>query len=268
MNGRDRLRKALRARMDDPRVVLLGEAVGCHGLTEGFPAGPSLLRTPLSENAAVGVATGLALAGRRPVLELVDPRGLERAADALADLATVRARSRGAWTAPVVIRAPWIEDARVPDGIVVAAAATGDDLVGMLAHALAGDEPVVILEGACAHADTAESAEAPALGRAVLRRAGRGCTILASGEALPLALAAAELHDAEVLDLRGARPLDVRTIGAQVRGTGRAVVVGADEPLLLALREAFLHLESPLRAVPFAAGADAVARAVAESLSY
>lgn len=268
MTGGDRLRKALRERLADPRVVLVGEAVGVHGVTEGFPEGPNLLRTPLSENAAVGLATGLALGGRRPILELVDPAGLARAADALADLASLRARSGGAWSAPVVIRAPWAEDVSLPAGLTVAVAATGADLVGLLGHALAGDEPVVILEGACAHADESDGAEVPGIGTAVVRRGGEGCTLLAAGDAVPVALAAAEATGAEVIDLRAMGVIDARAVGESVRRTGRAVVVGAPEALLVALREAFLHHESPPVAVPAGAGADAVARAIAESLHY
>lgn len=262
MNGRDRLRKTLHARLGD--TVLVGEAMGCHGVTEGLPEGPDLLRTPLSENAAVGLATGLALGGKKVVVELVDAAGLSRAADALADLATMHARSRGAWSAPVVIRVPWSESTSVPAGITVCAAATAEDLVGLLGHALAGRDPVVILEGACAHEDAGDVGEAAPIGRAVVRKAGEGCTVFASGDAVPVALAGA--GDAEVVDLRGG--LDAATIGDRVRRTGRAVVVGADAALLVALREAFLSLESPLVAVPVAGGADAVARAVADAVSY
>lgn len=265
MTGRERLRQALRRHLEDPRVVLLGEAMGCHGVTEGFPAGPGLLRTPLSEEGAIGIAIGLALGGRRPVVELVDPAGLRRAADALADLAGLRARSGGAWSAPVVIRAPFAEVA-VPDGIRVVVASTASDLVGMLDLALAGDEPVVILEAAGAFDDDATGPVAP-LGAAVVRRAGTGVTVLAVGDGVAVAMAAGE--GAEVLDLRALQPLDVAAIGESVRRTGRAILLGSGaSPLLAALNEAFLSLESPPAAVPPAAGPDAVARAIRDSIHY
>jgi pyruvate/2-oxoglutarate/acetoin dehydrogenase E1 component len=84
--GRDLLRAAL-ARHADSGGALVGEAVGVHGVTAGFAPSASLVRTPLSEGAALGVAAGLALAGRAVIVELVDPAGLARAADVLADLA-------------------------------------------------------------------------------------------------------------------------------------------------------------------------------------
>ncbi|MFZ5479867.1 MAG: transketolase C-terminal domain-containing protein [Myxococcota bacterium] len=255
MTGRDLLRAALR----DPNVTLVGEAVGVHGVTEGFPEGPQLIRTPLSESATIAVAAGLAMAGRRVVVELVDPAGLARAADALADVATLRARSNGSWTAPIVVRAPYAP-VSVP-GVKVAVAATAEDLVGLLAHALAGDEPVVLLEADCALEAQGSPAEVPGIGAAVVRRAGTGCTVLAVGDGVPAALA---VEGVEVVDLRGLSPIDAATVGASVRKTGRAVAVGPEGPLLVALREAFLHLESPLVAV----APDAVADAVAQAIHY
>lgn len=265
MTGRELLRAALRRHLADPRGVLVGEAVGCHGVTEGFPQGDNLLRSPLSENATIGIATGLALAGRRPVVEILDPAGLDRAADALEDLATLRARSGGTWSAPVVIRAPFA-DVRVPDGIAVAVAATPADLVGLLGHALAGDAPVVILEAASALDGAGGVEPVPGIGTAVVRRAGGAVTALAVGDGVGTALSAADGLDVEVLDLRALAPLDAVAIGRSVRRTGRAVAVGAPGALLVALREAFLHLESPLASV--ASDAALVARELRASIQY
>lgn len=268
MIGRDLLRAALTRHLETG--VLLGEAAGVHGVSAGL-TGPNVLRTPLSEGAAVGMAVGLAMGGRRPILELVDPAGLARAADALADLATLRARSGGAWTAPLVIRAPWSSDVAVPVGIPVVVAATAADLVGLLAHALAGDVPVVILEAVCALEDSGEADDVPGIGIATARRAGSLLTLLAAGDDLPVALAAAEGQDVEVIDLRAVQPLDLRTIGESVRKTGRCVVVGDAGPRALAslnaaVREAFLSFESP----PTAVSADVaeLERAIRDSIQY
>lgn len=256
MSGRDALRAALQRHVEGGGLIV-GEAVGVHGVTEGFTTG--LVRTPLSENATIGVAAGLAMAGKRVVVELVDPAGLARAADAIADLASLRARSEGAWTAPVVIRAPF---GPAPAGVPVAVASTAADLVGMLAHALDGNEPTVILETEAAHEDEGDVVEVPPLGAAVVRRAGSSCTVLAVGDGVPAALALDA--DVEVVDLRALSPIDAATVGASVRKTGRAVAVGVDQALLVALREAFLHLESPLAVTTI----EGVGAAVAESIHY
>jgi pyruvate dehydrogenase E1 component beta subunit len=252
MTGRDLLRAALR----QPSLTLVGEAVGAHGVTQGFPEGPSLVRTPLSESATIGVAAGLAMSGRKVVVELVDPAGLARAADTLADLASLKARSGGAWTAPVVVLAP--VSAAVP-GVRTAVAATADDLVGLLAHALAGDEPTVLQVSQAALDGEGTGAEVPPIGKAVVRRAGGGCTVLAVGDGVEAALA---VPDVEVVDLRALSPIDAATVGESVRKTGRAVAVGDAAPLLVALREAFLYLESPLAIAPVEGLADAVAQAI------
>jgi pyruvate/2-oxoglutarate/acetoin dehydrogenase E1 component len=93
-------------------------------------------------------------------------------------------------------------------------------------------------------------------------------TLLAAGDAVSLALAAAAEEDAEVVDLRSLQPLDTRTIGESVRRTGRAIAIGPSAPLLVALNEAFLHLESPLACVPPTAGHDALVRAIRECVRY
>ncbi len=270
-SGRDLLRAAL-VRHVASGGVIVGEAVGVHGVTEGFAAGPGLVRTPLSEGAAVGVAAGLALAGKKVVVELVDPAGLARAAEILGELAALRARTGGAWSAPIVVRAPFAPFS-APAGLRVAVAATADDLVGMLAQALDGVEPVVLLESADALAGTGTGAAAPPLGTAVTRREGTAATVFAVGPAVEVALAAAadladEGQEIEVVDLRGLTPLDRAGIGARVRRTGRAVVVGAPDGLALALDEAFLSLEAPLVSLPADAAPDRVAAALRDTVSY
>ncbi len=270
-SGRDQLRAFLQ-RFVSGGGTLVGEAVGAHGVTEGFTQG--VVRTPLSEAAAVGVAAGLALAGKRVIVELVDPAGLARAADVLADLATLKARSGGSWSAPIVVRAPFALGAggqppATPPvasmGIRVAIAATADDLVGLLEHALAAGEPVVVLESAAALDDVGAGAPVPGLGAAVTRREGTGVTVLAVGDAVAAALAADDTST--VVDLRGLA-LDRAAIAAAVAKTGRAVAVGAPDALLVALQEAFLTLESPLVALPADASPERIAAAARDALTY
>lgn len=259
MTGRERLRAALR-RFSEGGGVLLGEAVGVHGVTDGLTQG--VVRTPLSETATVGVAVGHALAGRRVVVELVDPQGLARATDVLADLAGLAARSNGSFSAPIVIRAPWA-DVAVPAGIAVAVAGVGDDVVGLLEHALASGKPTVILESATALDADAGDGAVPGLGVAVARSQG-DVTVLTLGDGVAAALA---VEGAEVVDLRGTTP-DRAVIAASVRRTGRAVSVGAPAALLVALQEAFLSLEAPLVALPASAEPAAISAAVTAALTY
>lgn len=262
-SGRDQLRAFLRSFSADGGA-LVGEAVGVHGVTEGLTAG--VVRTPLSESAAVGVAAGMALAGRRVIVELVDPAGLTRAADVLGDLASLRARSAGTFAAPLVILAPFAADLPSIPGLRVAVAAAADDVVGLVGHALAAGDPVVVLLSAAALDDAGAGGAVPGLGVAVTRRAGSGVTVLAVGDGVAAALAAE--GDAEVIDLRALSPLDTAAIGASVRRTGRAVAVGAPSALFAALDQAFLSLESPLASLPAAASPADVSAAVARALSY
>jgi pyruvate/2-oxoglutarate/acetoin dehydrogenase E1 component len=218
--------------------TLVGEAVGVHGVSAGLLG--ALVRTPLSEAAAIGVGTGLALAGKAVVVELIDPAGLARAADVLTDLASLSARSAGTFRAPLVILAPHAAVA-VPDGIAVGVAGVADDLPGLLRHALASGGPVVVFTTAAALADTGAGADVPALGVSVTRSSGP-VTVLAAGDAVRSALACGEA--AEVIDLRG--PTADAAALASARRTGRVVIVGAPAAALATLNQNFLSLESPL----------------------
>ncbi len=248
------LREALRA---DPRVFLMGEDVGRYGgtyavskgLLEEF--GPDRIRdTPLSESTFVGAGIGAAMAGMRPIVEVMTVNFSLLCLDQIVNnAATLRHMSGGQVSVPLVIRMAtgagrqvaaqhshslegWY--AHVP-GLRVVAPATLEDARGMLAAALADPDPVIVFEHATLYGlegELAEDAGAVDLDRAAIRRPGRDVTLLAYGGTLPKALAAAEAlaHDgiaAEVIDLRVLRPLDDATILGAVRRTRRAVV--ADE---------------------------------------
>jgi pyruvate dehydrogenase E1 component beta subunit len=267
--GRDLLRAAL-GRFVDGGGFLVGEAVGAHGVTAGIAK--NLVRTPLSESAALGVAAGLALGGKRVVVELVDPAGLARAADVLADLAGLEARSGGAFSAPIVVRAPALGAGGQPPatppapGARILVAATADDVVGLLEAALASGKPTVILESAAALDDVGAGGPCAPLGAAVVRREGAGATILAAGDAVAAALAADT--GATVVDVRAVAPLDRATIAAQARATGRVVAVGVPGALDVVLADAFLTLESPPVVLPGDATSERIAAAVRDALTY
>ncbi|MGW8378404.1 alpha-ketoacid dehydrogenase subunit beta [Streptomyces sp. ODS28] len=249
---REALREALRA---DPRVFLMGEDVGTYGgafgvslgLVEEF--GPERVRdTPLSESAFVGAGIGAALAGLRPVVEIMTVNFSLLALDQiLNNAATLRHMSGGQFSVPVVIRMTtgagrqlaaqhshslegWY--AHIP-GIRVLAPATLEDARGMLAPALDDPDPVIIFEHGSLYNTSGEppAPTAPAdLTSAAVRREGEDICLITYGGSLPKTLEAAQLLAADgisahVIDLRTLRPLDDATVMAAVARTHRAVII-------------------------------------------
>ncbi|MCX7961477.1 MAG: alpha-ketoacid dehydrogenase subunit beta, partial [Burkholderiales bacterium] len=278
---REALRIALReALAADERVFLMGEDVGRYGgtyavskgLLEEF--GPERVRdTPLSELGFVGMGVGAALAGLRPIVEVMTVNFSLLALDQIVNnAALLRHMSGGQLSVPLVIRTSsgagrqlaaqhshsfeaWY--AHVP-GLKVVAAGTVADARGMLAAALADPDPVVVFEYPALFETRGEPSEAPVdIARAAVRRPGRAVTIVAYGASLPKALAAAEEVDGEVIDLRVLRPLDMATVLDSVRKTRRAVVVDecwrsvglAAEIVARIMEEAFYDLDAPVARV-------------------
>jgi pyruvate dehydrogenase E1 component beta subunit len=245
MTGRDALRAAVRAHLD-AGGLLLGEAVGTHGLAAGIE-GAGVRRTTLSENATVGEAVGAALTGARVVVELLDPNGYARAGDALADLSSLAPRSRGAWSAAVVVLAPWTPHARVVPGLDLHVLGSADDAGSVLERAFGGGRPAVVLVNDEV-LDAEVCTQAPAAsGARVVRTGSRadGVVVLAIGPGVAAALAAADDRDATVIDLRTLAPLDSATLGEHVRAAGRVVVVELADLLVPVVEEGFLTLENP-----------------------
>jgi len=253
---REAIRQALReALAADDRVLLVGEDVGRYGgayacskdLLEEF--GPERVRdAPLSEAAFVGAGIGAAVAGLRPIVEIMTVNFSLLALDQIVNnAATLRHMSGGQVTVPLVIRMAtgagrqvaaqhshslevWY--AHVP-GLKVLAPATVADARWMLAAALADPNPVILFEHALLYPVEDDLAERPAdydPWRAVVRRPGRDATLVTSGGSLPKCLAAAETLaaegvEAEVIDLRCLRPLDLACVLESVARTRRAVIV-------------------------------------------
>ncbi len=253
---REAVRMALReALARDPRVFLMGEDVGRYGGTYAVSRGlldefgPERVRdTPLSESTFVGAGIGAAMAGMRPIVEVMTVNFSLLCLDQIVNnAALLRHMSGGQVAVPLVIRMAtgagrqvaaqhshslegWY--AHIP-GIKVVAPATIEDARGMLAAALADPDPVLVFEHAALYGLEGELAEDPGpvdIARAAVRRPGRDVSLVAYGGTLGKTLAAAEALakegvEAEVLDLRVLRPLDVEAILASVRRTRRAVVV-------------------------------------------
>ena len=268
----------------DPRLCFLSEGAGCHGMSRalpgsGAPRAPDqgrLIRMTLSEGATCAVATGLAAAGHRVIVELIDPDGLDRAAGALCDAADLRRRSDGTWQAPVVVLAPASVRALIP-GLRTEAARTALEAARLIRQAVGGAEPALILLPTDLHdgaqdvsaADAAEASAADAAPTAVPSAAlltgpltgpltGDTCTVLAWGAGIDAALAAALDSRAgspriEVVALTRLAPLDRATILESVQRTGRVVIAGGlidAEALQIVLDGAFWRLLSPPICVP------------------
>ncbi len=251
MTGRDALRAALTT-----ADLVVGEAVGVHGVTAGLDV--AMLRTPLSENAAVGAAVGMALAGKRVVVEIVDPRGVTRAAEAIAEAGGLLTRSGGTFRgALVVLAVVRVGDAipTAPPGVRLAVAGVAGAIGPIFAAAFLASEPTLV----CIAASTLDATVGPSNGS----RRGTGVTILAIGEGVPLALTTA---GADIVDLGDTS--SVSSLGESVRRTGRVVLLthGDTSVVSSVLAEAFWHLEAPPVHVRAADGVDALARAIAETL--
>ena len=281
---REAMRQAIReALLADERVFMMGEDIGAYGgcfavskgLLEEF--GPERIRdTPLSESAFVGAGIGAAMAGMRPIVEIMTVNFSLLALDQIVNnAATLRHMSSGQIGVPLVIRMTtgggrqlaaqhshslegWY--GHIP-GIKVLVPATVDDFRHMLQPALDDPDPVLIFEHALLYNAEGELGEDPIapIHRAVVRRPGRDLTVLTYGGSLAKTLAAADTLaaegiEAEVIDLRSLRPLDDDTYITSVRRTHRALVVdegwrsvGISAELSARITEAaFFDLDAPV----------------------
>ena len=269
----------------DDRVFLMGEDIGVYGgafqvtgnLIERF--GESrVMDTPISELGGAGVAVGAALTGSRPIFEF---QFSDFSALAMEQIVNQAAKLRymlgGAVSVPVVFRLPtgsgtgaaaqhsqsleaWF--AHVP-GLKVVEPTTPHDVKGMLLAAIADPDPVLFFEHKLFYktkGPVPEGYYTVPLDKADVRRVGRDVTIVACGIMAPRALdAAAELAksgiEAEVIDPRSLRPLDMPAIVASVRKTSRLMCVyegvktlgiGAEISAAIAESEAFAYLDAPI----------------------
>jgi pyruvate dehydrogenase E1 component beta subunit len=256
LSYREAVRAALRhALATDERVFLMGEDLGGYGgafavsmgLLDEF--GPERVRNaPLSESAFVGAGIGAAIAGMRPIVEVMTINFSLLALDQIVNnAATLRYMSGGQLSIPLIVRMAtgggrqmaaqhahslevWY--AHVP-GIKALAPATVEDARGMLLGALREPDPVFIFEHATLYPMEAELDDEPRpadISKAAIRREGGDVTVVTYGGSLGGCLAAAdELAadgiDAEVVDLRTLRPLDMGTVLGSLAKTHRTVIV-------------------------------------------
>jgi pyruvate dehydrogenase E1 component beta subunit len=257
MNVREALRAALQEELEaDERVFLIGEEIGVFegsykvtaGLFEEF--GPERVReAPISEEGFTGLAVGAAMTGLRPVVEIMTLNFILVAMDQVVNhAAKIRYMFGGEIGCPLVIRTPngagnqltaqhsqsfegWF--AHVP-GLKVVAPATPADAKGLLKAAIRDDDPVIVVENLPLYKEKGEVPDdadfTTPIGEARVAREGADLTIVAHSFSTVRALHVAERLeeeeiDAEVIDLRSLRPLDMETVAKSVAKTNRAICV-------------------------------------------
>jgi pyruvate dehydrogenase E1 component beta subunit len=253
---RDALNQALREEMRrDGTVFLMGEEVGVYqgaykvsrGLLDEF--GPMrVVDTPITELGFAGVGVGAAMTGLRPIVEFMTWNFALLAIDQIVNTAAkARYMSGGQVRCPIVFRGPggaalqlasqhsqafesWY--AHIP-GLKVVMPATPADAKGLLKSAIRDEDPVVFIEGEMLYnvkGEVPEGEHVIPLGKADIKREGGDVTLICHSKSVSVALKAAELLaaegvQAEVVDLRTIRPLDVDTVVTSVAKTHRCVVV-------------------------------------------
>jgi 2-oxoisovalerate dehydrogenase E1 component beta subunit len=270
---------------------------GVFRATDGLQAKYGLKRcfdTPISEGGIVAVAVGMGTNGLRPVPEIQFADYIYPGYDQIvSEVARLRYRTAGEWWAPMTIRTPFgggifggQTHSQSPEGIFTHVAglktvvpSTPYDAKGLLIAAIEDDDPVIFFEPKRIYngpfdghhdrpvqpwskhpaSEVPEGHYTVPLGKAAVVREGEAVTVLAYGTMVHVALAAAEENgvDAEVIDLRTLLPLDIDTIEASVKKTGRCLVVheatrtsgfGAELSALVQER-CFYHLEAPIERV-------------------
>jgi pyruvate dehydrogenase E1 component beta subunit len=274
----------------DERVFLLGEEVaeynGAYKASKGMldEFGPKrVIDTPIAELGFSGIAVGAAMNGLRPIVEYMTWNFAVLASDQIINCAAKMLQmSGGQYGAPIVFRGPngpagqlaathsqSFESiyAHVP-GLKVVTPSNPYDAKGLLKAAIRDDDPVLVMESEKMYGDKGEVPEGEyivPIGLADVKRKGSDVTIVSFGKIMKVALQAAEELakediDAEVVDLRTIRPLDIDTIIESVKKTNRLVIVEESWPVASIASEishrvqrlAFDYLDAPVQRVMMA----------------
>jgi pyruvate dehydrogenase E1 component beta subunit len=264
----------------DDRVLVFGEDVGAdggvfratEGLFEEFGA-ERVFDTPLAESGIVGLAVGMSAYGLRPVAEIQFLGFVYSAIDQIfTHAARIRARSRGRFSCPLVIRTPYGGGVKAPElheesseaffchmpGIKVVVPSTPTNAKGLLLAAIEDPDPVIYLEPTRLYRllkeDVPEEPYLTPLGKARIAQAGDQLTIIAWGSMIERSLKAAANYPAEVIDLQTLSPFDRESVLASVKKTGRVLIVheaaktggfGAELSATIA-EEAIMALKAPI----------------------
>jgi pyruvate dehydrogenase E1 component beta subunit len=285
---REAISQALWEEMErDPKVFIMGEEVGVWGgsyaVTKGFldHFGTERVRdTPISEAAIVGAAIGSALAGLRPVAELMTINFAFMAMDQIVNQAAkLHYMFGGQMKLPLVIRTPGgggrqlaATHSQTPDaifahfpGLKVVSPGTPEDAKGLLKSAIRSDDPILYIENATIYQLRGEVPEGDytiPIGKTKIQRAGKHVTVVTYSKMLDYCMRAAdqlakEEIDLEIIDLRTLRPLDMQPIISSVKKTNRAVIVeegwqsygvGAEVATRI-YQDAFDYIDAPIQRV-------------------
>lgn len=311
---REALRDAMAEEMRrDPNVFLMGEEVAeyqgaykvSQNLLEEFGA-DRIIDTPITEYGFTGLGVGAAFGGLRPIVEFMTFNFAMQAIDHIINSAAKTLyMSGGQMGCPIVFRGPNGAASRVAaqhsqcyaswyahcPGLKVVAPWSGADAKGLLKAAIRDPNPVIFLENEMMYGQTFQVPADPEwvlpIGKAKIVRPGKHVTITAFSRMVGVALQAAEILsqdgiEAEIIDLRSIRPLDVATIAESVKTTNRLVSVEEGWPFagigseLAAqmMEEAFDYLDAPVARVagidvpmPYAANLEKLALPQAEHIA-
>jgi pyruvate dehydrogenase E1 component beta subunit len=310
---REALRDAMAEEMRrDPKVFLMGEEVAQYqgaykvsqGLLDEFGA-DRIIDTPITEHGFAGLSVGAAFGGLRPIVEFMTFNFAMQAIDHIINSAAKTLyMSGGQMGCPVVFRGPNGAASRVAaqhsqdyaswyghiPGLKVVAPYTAADAKGLLKSSIRDPNPIIFLEHEIMYGHSFDVPDTPdwtvPIGRARIARPGRHVTIVAYSIMVGKALAAAERLaqdgiEAEVIDLRTIRPLDIETIVESVKRTNRVVSVEegwayagiGSEIAALMMEHAFDWLDAPVKRVchkdvplPYAANLEKLALPQAEDI--
>jgi pyruvate dehydrogenase E1 component beta subunit len=286
MTMREALRDAMAEEMRrDPNVFIIGEEVaeyqGAYKVTQGLLqefGDRRVVDAPITEYGFTGLGVGAAFAGLRPIVEFMTFNFSMQAIDHIVNSAAKTLyMSGGQINCPIVFRGPNGAAARVAaqhsqdytawysqvPGLIVIAPSNAADAKGLLKAAIRNDNPVIFLENEILYG---KSSEVPSLddfvipiGKARIAREGKDVTFVSFSIGVTYAMSAAEALakegvDAEIIDLRTLRPMDVPAIIASVKKTGRCVTIEEGWPqsgvgaeiAAKVQEEAFDYLDAPV----------------------
>jgi pyruvate dehydrogenase E1 component beta subunit len=285
---REAISQALWEEMErDPSVFIMGEEVGVWGgtyaVTKGFYdhfGGERVRDTPIAEAAIIGGAIGAALTGMRPVAELMTINFAFSAFDHIVnEAAKLHYMFGGQFVLPMVIRAVGgggrqlgATHSQTPDaifahfpGLIVVAPGTPADAKGLLKAAIRSNDPVLFIEHATLYQVRGEVPDGDyvtPIGKSIVQRPGRDVTIVTYSKMLEISTKAAdqlakEGIEAEIVDLRSLRPLDMDPVIESFKKTNRAVIVeegwrsyGVGSEIAARIYEqAFDYVDAPVRRV-------------------
>jgi pyruvate dehydrogenase E1 component beta subunit len=268
----------------DPNIVVYGEDVGVEGgvfrVTQGLQkkyGEHRVFDSPLAESAIVGTALGMSIAGLRPVVEMQFSGFVYPAFNQIVShVSRIRNRSRGKFTAQLVIRMPYGGNIKALEhhsesmealfghipGIKVVIPSTPYDAKGLMISSIESDDPVIYMEPKKIYRaikqEVPEETFAIPIGKAKILSEGTDITVIAYGAMVREVqraniMAKKEGISVELIDLRTIYPIDKETVTQSLKKTGRILAVSEGptsfgvgaEIIAIANEEAFLYLEAP-----------------------